>query len=163
MRLRLVLVVALCVGCGENGSFLPNPIKDELRGALASGPGAIASLDSLGPRDWQTMYLFGPYASDTLMRECVKAASGFDTRGIDERDDIYVLLFRSQSGGTSSMTLSANEFLFGDSAVQREYPRGGASFVVRPSATSTRPILVPAQGSTRTCRDPNAIEPSGGK
>ena len=146
------LLLVLALACGDRpGTFRPTPIKDELRRALALGPGARASLDSLGPDNWRTMYLFGPYATTDVIRSCATPTGGFETHGIEGRDDLSVLWFRSETGRISSMTLG-QDVAFTKEALNREYTRGSASFQVRRSLENARNELAPTGGQTRSCR-----------
>ena len=142
----------LALACSDRaGTFRPTPIKEELRGALARGPGARASLDTLGPSNWRTMYLFGPYAPANLLSRCATPAGGVDNRGIANRDDIIVVWFRSERGRISSMVLDRG-VAFAAEALNREYARGSASFEVRPSTATGRNELVPNGRQTRSCQ-----------
>jgi hypothetical protein len=145
-------VLVLALACADRpGTFRPTPIKEELLGALARGPGARASLDSLGPENWRTMYLFGPYAATDLLRRCATPTGGVETHGIESRDDISVVWFRSETGRISSMTLG-QDVSFTKEALNREYTRGSASFEVRHSLESGRDELAPSGSVTRSCR-----------
>ena len=152
MAPRLVLALLISLSCGgREGAFTPSPIQAEFERSMLGTPGIVISIDSLGPRNWSTMYLFGPYTAAEVIRRCLNATGGFSTHGIESRDDIYVLMFRSAEGRISSMTLDRGRFTLASETVGREYPRGTASFTSHHSATSGRVELVPAGGLTRSC------------
>lgn len=146
--LAVVAALVVCREPRENpGAFHPTPIDSVLSATMHRSPGARASLDSLGPAQWQYLYVFGPYMSVDAMRRCVAESHGFETYGVDRRDDIYVLIFKSPKGVLSSMSVTRGDAQFSDDATARVYPRGRATFVLRRNRTGT-PELAPADTTT---------------
>jgi hypothetical protein len=149
-RLGLLLFFVVAA-CKPSGRFLPLPIDSAFARALSRDIGATTSLDSLGPRNWERAYIFGPYATTAMVRRCMQPSGGFEPYGIDSRDDIYVLYFRSPSGKISSMTLSRRNVRLAPEAVNREYPRGQFTFVSRLDSARAHSVLLPAGSLTRSC------------
>jgi hypothetical protein len=147
--LAAVLVVVACSANPERG-FHPADVDAALSQALAQGPGAVVALDSVGPQSWTFLYVFGPYTSEDAMRRCL-ATSEFEPYGLDRRDDIYALFFKSRSGHISSMTVSRSRVAFAGDAVGREYQRGSARFTVRRTSPGARVELVPSSTPGRSC------------
>lgn len=128
----LVALCAIVLACRSErpDAFQPLAVQDAFARAMRRGPGAIATVDTLGPRNWTSFYVFGPYTSDDFMRKCL-ATSQFESYGMDKRDDAYAVYFRAPGGFVSSLTLSRADVRFSADALGRGFPKGAASFVVR--------------------------------
>jgi hypothetical protein len=152
MRPHLLLIAFGVATCDANSEsvFHPADVDLALSRAIAQGRGAVASLDTLGPRTWTFLYVFGPYTSEDAMRRCL-ATSEFEPYGLDRRDDAYALYFKSRSGQIWSMTVSRAKVEFAADAVGREYPRGSARFTVRRASSGARNALTPGAGPGRSC------------
>jgi len=146
----IVILVALAA-CQRDrpASFHPAAVDSAFNAAMGHGAGATASVDSLGPAQWKTFYIFGPYTSVDAIRRCL-ATSEFEPYGIEHRDDVYVVYFRSGTSNISSMTIPRGTVQFASDALSREYPRDSATFVVRLSPTGHRE-LAPRANAGRSC------------
>lgn len=136
-RLACIVCVACfaCVACtppASNG-FESEAVDSLLTNAVRRGVGARASLDGVGPNGWEFFYVFGPYTTVDAMRRCIGESHGFETFGVERRDDIDVLVFRTPKGQLSSMDMPRASAAFSEDALARRYPRAGAAFIVRGS------------------------------
>lgn len=152
MRHHLLLFAFSVAACSSNSEsvFHRADVDLALSRAIAEGRGAVASLDTLGPKSWTFLYVFGPYASEDAMRRCL-ATSEFEPYGLDRRDDLYALYFKSRSGQIWSMALPRAKVEFAADAVGREYARGSARFTVRRASSGARSELAPSAGPGRSC------------
>ena len=151
LQVFLVVMLMALAGCQRDrpSSFRPAAVDSAFNAAMAHGAGATASMDSLGPEKWNTFYVFGPYTSVDAMRRCL-ATSEFEPYGIEHRDDVYALYFRSSASNISSMTIPRGTVQFSSDALSREYARDSATFVVRLSSTGHRE-LAPRANAGRSC------------
>jgi hypothetical protein len=152
LRAGMLTILVMLASCRPNPEnvFHPGDVDSALRQAVAQGPGAVASLDSVGPQSWTFLYVFGPYTSQDAMRRCL-ATSEFEPYGLDRRDDAYALYFKSRSGQIWSMTMPRSRATFAADAVGREYPRASARFVVRRASSGARSELAPGAAPGRSC------------
>src|SRR4051794_32232784 len=105
MKRAMVLCSAMAVACAAPPStgFRERAVDSALTVAVARGAGAQTSLDSVGPTGWEFFYVFGPRTSIDAMRRCVGESHGFETFGVERRDDIDVLIFMNPKGQLFSM------------------------------------------------------------
>ncbi|HJQ21045.1 MAG TPA: hypothetical protein VJ867_11910 [Gemmatimonadaceae bacterium] len=128
----------MLAGCSAPtpGTFVPRDVDTALTNAIRRGPGALVSLDSVGPADWRFLFVFGPGTTVDAIRRCVGESHGFETFALDRRDDVDVLIFEGPKGDLSSIEVSRAAAPFGEDALTRRYPRGGAHFAVRAGRTA---------------------------
>ena len=152
MRLTLLVMLVAGVSCTDtSGRFHPIPIQEEFRRAMTLAPGSTVSFDTLGPRNWETMYLFGPYVTEEAIRRCMSPTSGFARYGLESRDDLYAVHFRSKQGRISSMSMSTGSVRLAPSAANHEYRRGTALFTTQRVDSLRQVQLVPAGAAPRSC------------
>jgi hypothetical protein len=144
------VAIASCGSGGRPGAFHASAVDSALSRAMTREAGAVVSLDSLGPKNWAFLYVFGPYTSEDAMRRCL-ATSQFESYGLDHRDDAYAFYFRAPNGYISSMSLPREAVEFAPDAVGREYPRGRASFIVRRASSGLHNELTPSGDVARRC------------
>jgi len=132
-ELQCLVVVAWCAACSAPASngFESETVDSLLANAVRRGVNARAVLDSVGPRGWEFFYVFGPYTPMDAMRRCITESHGFETFGVERRDDIDVLVFKTPRGQLSSMQMPRSSAPFAEDALARRYPRSAAQFVVR--------------------------------
>jgi len=145
-------VTALCAACSAPPStgFEAEAVDSLLANAVRRGAGARAILDSVGPTGWEFFYVFGPYTAVDAMRRCISESHGFETYGVERREDIDVLVFKTPRGQLSSMQIPRSSAPFGEDALTRRYPRNAAHFVVRRNR-SGQLELAPADTSVPRC------------
>ena len=151
----LYVVVSVCVACvacvaPASTGFEAEAVDTLLAHAVQRGAGARAVLDSVGPTGWEFFYVFGPYTAVDAMRRCITESHGFETYGVERREDIDVLVFKTPRGQLSSMAMPRSSAPFGEDALTRRYPRSAAQFVVRRNK-SGRLELAPADTSVPRC------------
>jgi len=151
-RAAVSIALLLSAGCAAPASsgFEAETVDSLLTNAVRRGVGARATLDSVGPRDWEFFYVFGPYTTMDAMRRCITESHGFETYGVDHREDIDVLVFRTPKGELSSMQVPRASASFSEDALARRYPRAGAHFLVRRTPAGTLE-LAPADTSAPRC------------
>jgi hypothetical protein len=143
---------AACAACAAPASsgFEAESVDTLLANTVRRGAGARAVLDSVGPTGWEFFYVFGPYTTVDAMRRCITESHGFETYGVDRREDIDVLVFRTPKGELFSMQMPRASASFSEDALARRYPRAGARFIVRRNASGALE-LAPADTSVPRC------------
>ena len=150
----VLLVAAACVQ--NEKSFHPALIDSAFFRALSPDSGGIASLDTLGPKEWTHLYVFGPYTTREFMSRCMALSGAFEDFGLYQRDDIMAFYFKHADGTVSSMGYPWGRVQIAQQGLGREYRRGTASFVARRDS-SLGMVFWPVDTTSRSC--PHGREP----
>jgi len=149
---RLVLAAGLLGACAERPSaaFDASRVDSAFAVALRSGATSV-SLDSLGPREWTSMYVFGPYSYDKWMQKCMGTTSSIKKHGVDALDDRNLIVFKLPDGRVAAMPALFRAIPLADSAVDREYPRGSATFDIRDGPKWQPKQFAPHGNASKPC------------
>jgi hypothetical protein len=144
----LLFALVFAFGCRRDHA-VPSAaaIRANLSAFRGFRPDSAIRLTRVIPGDWTETYIFPPNTSKELIARCMNGASNADSKGIEGRDDIDLLLIRTVNGAL----------------VSREVPRGPpelsvagpavydstAVFQVRRDAD--RALFVPISGTIRRC------------
>src|SRR5699024_9885299 len=117
--------------------------------------GTTVSLYDVTPFGWNRVYIFGPGTPLSTIRDSLRlTGAGADSiarqlgRGISERNDIDLLVFRFEHVRPQSMTQSSALVAFGPQVLGRGYSSREAVFVVQADTSARGRILnlAPAAG-----------------
>jgi hypothetical protein len=141
------LLVSACVGWGD-GLRHPERVNDGLAARLRQSLGTTVSLYDVTPFGWNRVYIFGPRTPLSAIRDSLRlTGAGADSiarelgRGIAERDDINLLVFRFEHAGLQSMTQSHAVVAFGPQVLGRGYSSREAVFVVQADTSARGRVL----------------------
>jgi hypothetical protein len=154
MRVHLRVFLALFLtACGPRDS--PPPAEElhvELRRAVGRGTSTAVSLADIAPGSWRRVYIFGPYTPVSTIRDCLGVSWARPlARGIQERDDVNLLIFEYAGHVHRSVAVSRSAADFGPEAVGRGYSADEARFVVRDPSPGTWGNLVPVAEARIRC------------
>ena len=97
----IVTCVSLLAGCNHAATQTRDALTDQLESSVKT-----ITLADIGPSDWERLCVLAPYSTN----ESTIAQLGFDWNaegetGIEQRDDIYVLVFADQENVLSHVEM----------------------------------------------------------
>jgi hypothetical protein len=138
-RVGALVAAFMLVACGPSA----RDIETILQNGKDRGPGAQVSLATVVPGATR-VFVFGPYTPLVAARRCLGGSAPNVLRGLEDRDDVNVLVFQMADGDLESVAMSRAAGDFGPEATGRSYAMREAEFVVRRSGDEYR--LVPVRG-----------------
>jgi hypothetical protein len=131
-----LLVLVGLVSCGPwfDGLRSPNTVKNRFARRVAQGPGTLIRLSEMTPFGYKTAHIFGPYTEVALIQSWLDIEADEAARlarGIEQRDDIHLLVFSFQHAPLESMELPRSQVDFAPEVAKCAVVLDEAVFVVK--------------------------------
>jgi hypothetical protein len=136
-RIILTLAIAVLAACELT---YEGSLADRIAQA-ARGQSEI-DLTQIVRSEWTRMLIFSPYTSEDLaVSEVGESWPGFQSSGIERRDDICLLVFVNRSKVVDSATIKRSVVDFSSAAKKGGYPRADSRFVIADGKALPMPQL----------------------
>lgn len=143
MKRRLISLCLLALSlfaCGPwfDGIWFPGIVRDRLARGVAQGPGTLIYLNEITSFGYKTAHIFGPYSRVAVIQSRLDIDAEEATqlaRGIEQRDDIHLLVFSFQHASFESMEVPRSRADFGPEVATCSFVSEEAVFVVKKGGT----------------------------